>query len=69
VEEKTQANIKTIIIQCPRCESTRIVSTHATTAADSVNYLKEYRCLNCGETFDSVVIVSASSDTKTVCSK
>lgn len=64
-----QTNIKTIIIKCPRCGSDRIVSTHVTSSGVSVNYQKEYRCLNCGEIFDSVVIISTTSDTKTVCSK
>lgn len=64
-----QAKIKTIIIVCPHCGSDRIVSTHVTNAGVSVNYKQEYRCLNCGEIFDSVVIISSTSDTKTVCSK
>lgn len=64
-----QTNIKTITITCQRFGSDRIVSTHVTNAGVSVNYKQEYRCLNCGEIFDSVVIISATSDTKTVCSK
>jgi transposase-like protein len=52
-----EVNIKTIIITCPRCESTRIVFTHATTAADGVNYQKEFRCLNCGLRFDQKISI------------
>jgi len=61
--------IEKLIIVCPACGKDRIVSAHETNAADSVNHRQEYRCLNCGEIFDSVVIISATSDTKTVCSK
>ena len=56
-----QAKIKTIIIKCPRCGSDRIVSTHVTSSGVSVNYQKEYRCLNCGLRFDGKIPPSAAA--------
>jgi DNA-directed RNA polymerase subunit RPC12/RpoP len=44
-------------IKCPHCGSDRIVSKHATTAADGVNYQKEFRCLNCGLRFDQKISI------------
>lgn len=56
-----QAKIKTIIIKCPRCGSDRIVLMHTDTAAVSVNYKQEYRCLNCGLRFDGKIPPSAAA--------
>lgn len=56
-----QVIIQQIKTKCPRCGSDRIVSSHTVNANDSVNYLREYRCLNCGIIIDAPKVETANS--------